>query len=150
MNARTILEAETPKMFLVRTKPSVLKAGDDYYVGMSKPPFDYDNAGFCPFRLYSDGECDQLDGMYGLMSDIEDAIVSRVFRGPTPVDLTDEESDRVSAAAAAYLGPIHQAVKHGQSSGTVDGVAGPRAWQLVYWPRAQRSPKPVPNNFKVQ
>jgi len=149
MRARGIVEAESAKSFLKRIRAQVIPAGDSYYVAIAKPPMDLNKAEFCPYRLYQGNDCEQQDGMYGLLSDVQDVIVPARFRGPTPVDPTDAESDRVSEATWAYIEPITKAIKQGRSSGAVNGVAGPRVWQLVYWPRG-KSLKRVPNNFSVQ
>ncbi len=158
--ARLILEAESAKAFIKRLSKTVLLAGDGYYVALGPPPLDLTGKGstteFCPWRLYSGSTgSDQLDGMYGLIDDIHryfnfESSLQRYSEYPEMLSLTDEQEDQIGKVYEHYLDQVHAGLSKAQASGVVNGVLGPRAWQLVYWPRTMARPQAIDNNFVVR
>jgi len=147
--ARDIIEAESPRSIIKRLPRLLPPGGEGYYLAIRKPPMmDDDQTEYVPVGIGDDGSVFPQDGEYGLLNDVEDALgfeqtFQRYPNHPDLLDFTDEEEQVIADEMHRYTSKMYPNASKGQRSGRVDGVAGPREWRIVLWPREQTRPKVV-------
>lgn len=141
MNARAIIEAESPKRALRQAAKQRIWPSEDYYINVIKDGERWEDGEFCPVGVRPDGSVFAFDGMYGVLADVGDAVNYRD---------NDPESEAASEHwMNVYEGGMFEAIRNGQISGTIDGIIGPRHWRLVYQSRDDRQSGMVWNPASV-
>ena len=122
---RSIAQEKYPRFSADISKPKIW-ASDDYFINLAKPEEEWAAGEFCPILIRQDGSGDAMDGMYGLSCDVSEVV-------------GENNDDAYVAGMDQYEGPIWSAIENGITSGTLDGIVGPRRWRIVYYPDAHRN-----------
>ena len=128
MKARQILEAITPKQALRDLSKRQICPGRGYWLNIVKVDEPWEEGEFCPAEISAGNRLTTPDGLYGLSGDVENAL----NLDPNYHRNSSEGEDRFTHEMDAYETPIWAAVGRGITSGTVNGIDGPKKWQLVF------------------
>lgn len=120
-------EAEDPKSFLRRASSDKIWPSENYYINIWKPEENWKDGEFCPAQINDKNELMQFDALYGIVDEIYAAMGVEGDPSAAEEQQFEQEYDK-------YGVPIYDSVKKGITSGTLDGILGPRNWQIVYAP----------------
>ena len=119
-------------MFLQRKSQSTIWPSEHYSINLWKPTEKWEDGEFCPAQINPKSELMQFDGMYGLTNDIYAVLGVVGSDEPTPAAEATFEKEY-----GKYMDVVYASVKRGITHGTLNGIAGPRNWQIVYLHRAK-------------
>lgn len=129
MNARSVIEAETPKGVLRAFSRGVIKPGRGYWLNIANADQPWEEGEFCPAEITPVNQLNTLDGLYGLTDDVIKAI-----KRTDPNFNYNRDEDRWVAELDKYEEPMWSSIRRGVTSGTVNGIDGPKKWRLVFQP----------------
>jgi hypothetical protein len=121
---RSITQSEYPRFNMDMSKPRIWPS-NNYYINLAAPEEEWSEGEFCPILIRHDGSGEAMDGMYGLSQDVSAAVGNIGGQGA---------EDAYVAGMDQYEAPLWAAIEKGITSGTLDGVVGPRKWRIVWSP----------------
>lgn len=121
-------EAEDPKNALRQLSQRQIWPSDQYFLNLWPEGDRWQSGEFCPGQVNFKNEFMQFDGMYGLTDDVYNAI------GVAGDEPTPAQEKQFEEEYNKYSEPIYSAIKRGETSGTVTGIAGTKKWQLLFAP----------------
>lgn len=128
MNARQIIEAESPKRFL-RNAPRPLRKGKGWHLIIQTADGNrYDDI---PVEMSPGNFPETLDAPYNLAADVQNTIISLGLDPGEVMTPDDPNGDmRIELEMEKYWKPIYVGIAAGRTTGLTGGVAGVRHWYL--------------------